>query len=284
MFGSQALEVAIGASFFMSVVAMTASGLVESLSRLIRRRANMLVATINRLLSGAAHQPGKVQRLRDLKADMTSDFWKTDAAKAAKAATPALLREGKPNYLRVDTFLDALDERGRITESETEAVWRHRFEEATSQASDSYKRWATLSLFLVSLALCAVGNLSVVAVANALWHQDDDRTAFVADIANGNEPTPIAVSYTTNDCRKDAAETAAGTTPAPFPEKVVLGWRCSPFDQVTDWGDRARLLLGWILTALLSLLGAQFWFDTVGRLVNLRPGSAPSRAAPEADK
>lgn len=38
---------------------------------------------------------------------------------------------------------------------------------------------------------------------------------------------------------------------------------------VLRWGSR---LLGWLLTALALSLGAPFWFDLLGKLVNVRSG------------
>lgn len=40
-------------------------------------------------------------------------------------------------------------------------------------------------------------------------------------------------------------------------------------------------VLGWLLTAVLLMLGAPFWFDVLGKLVNLRAGGPRPKPAPD---
>jgi hypothetical protein len=52
MFGSQALETAIGLTLLFFVLATIASGLTETISRILRKRARDLETTIAQMLTG----------------------------------------------------------------------------------------------------------------------------------------------------------------------------------------------------------------------------------------
>jgi hypothetical protein len=48
-----------------------------------------------------------------------------------------------------------------------------------------------------------------------------------------------------------------------------------------DWTSRLTRVLGWLFTVLAASLGAQFWFDVLGKIVNLRmSGKRPEKAPP----
>jgi hypothetical protein len=46
-----------------------------------------------------------------------------------------------------------------------------------------------------------------------------------------------------------------------------------------DWKSRGARLLGWLFTAFAASLGAQFWFDVLGKIINLRmSGKRPEKS------
>ena len=245
MYGSQALETIVGLAFFLGIVALTASGLTETISRVLKRRARLLRTTIEGLLE-TVEQAGPTA------------FRESPAYRAAQAGLPKTVLRGdrEPDYLDASTFVAGVRQTGGGLGAD---VLHRSYESAVQQARYTYKRWATLVLFLVSLSLCAVGNLSLIALADGLWNDDAARAALVTDVINGTDPAPIPLDYTPGGCGdKDEAD---GVLPA----SLSAGWHCSPLDQVDSVGAGALLVVGWLLTALLPSPGAQFWFDTACR-------------------
>jgi hypothetical protein len=255
MFGSQALETAVGLSFFLGLVAITASGIVETISRATKKRAVALDRAVQALLDERA--PAVTGSGSPYVRFKESPAYRDAQAGIAKTI---LRREQLPNYLSTPTFLD-----GATTALGTvdERALSRGFDEAMAQLSDTYKRWATTTLLLVSLALCCAANLNAVRVGRTLWQEEAVRTAAVAGYDTCKQK-----STGSEECRDAVTELRSD---------LPVGWTTTlPHPFTGDPGTVLSRLLGYLLTALLSLLGAQFWFDTAGRLVNLRP----SRGAP----
>jgi len=86
----------------------------------------------------------------------------------------------------------------------------------------------------------------------------------------------------------DACTVARGAAPWAFSQRPLswLGRRLCPSAEVKAAPQAVQpvgvaQLLGWIFTALAVSLGAQFWFDTLGRVIGLRSsGARPGGNAP----
>src|ERR1700759_5848127 len=106
MFGSQALETAIGLALLFFVLAALASGIVENLSRLLRKRAIDLERTIGQMLSGSTSYDAAAQRALDM-------FKGTAVYKSANVAASVGRRwfrtDAGPAYLSAKSFAEAVD-------------------------------------------------------------------------------------------------------------------------------------------------------------------------------
>jgi len=167
------------------------------------------------------------------------------------------------------------------------AAW---FDGAMDRLSGAYKRkiqWITLVIAL----LVAVGlNADTIHVAQVLWH-DPPLAAKLAqpaeawskiDLTNPNipenpacqkpattAPDPMQESYRV--CLLDAQ---ARAFPIGWPE---LTWRWAQWPWLWEQWQWIKLL-GLVMTAVALSLGAPFWFDFLGKLVNLRgTGKKPDR-------
>jgi hypothetical protein len=293
VFGSQALETAIGMSLLFLVLASLASAIAEGYSRLLGKRAKDLEATVCRMLDGPGASPGG-------RPPLFTAFRGTSvylAAQLASRRSHGALRQGerslaqvRPTYLSAKAFADAVTEvlrtqpgrlvagsplSKRVAELTSEghndllhvkAGLESWFDETMLQLSNAYKRWVTIVLFVIGLGLAAAGNISTFDVAQNLWRQPATRQA-VVDAANtiaarrAGEQSPSQVATSVQDVE------ALG---------LPVGWSSHP---TSLWPWLARLL-GWLVTGLLVMLGAPFWFDSLSRLVSLRTtGAKPPRAA-----
>jgi hypothetical protein len=149
------------------------------------------------------------------------------------------------------------------------------FDETMERAEGAYKRWVTALLFAVGLGIAAVGNASTVSVADDLWHNSVVREA-VVDAAG-----QVAGDGPTADELDSVAEATSlmeeFSLPVGWDESTRAGWDFS--DAVWTW-ERTAAVIGWLLTALLVMLGSPFWFDLLSKFVSLRTaGAKPPSAA-----
>ncbi|GIM95457.1 hypothetical protein [Paractinoplanes toevensis] len=288
MFGSLALETTIGLALVFFVVASLASAIVEGTSRLLRKRARDLEQTIGQMLSGSTtFDDAAEQALKMFKG--TSIYASADMA--ASRGRRWFRKDVGPAYLSARSFADAIDElTDRLTETPVEGVNKRLknfrtdgetlaldakaalenwYDETMGRLSGAYKRWATGVLFLVGLGLAVAGNVSAFHTAQTLWQQPAVRQAAL-DAAE-----QAAVKSTTGDGlvtkNVQTVQDLAGLG-------MPVGW-----EHGTHWSDAAWTVshvAGWLVTALLLMLGAPFWFDVLSRLVSLRTtGAKPPAAA-----
>ena len=294
MFGSQALDTALGLVLLFFIVATAASAITEVIARLLRKRATELERGIAAMLTGV---PGSARASNDK--TLLDDLKNTSVWQAALEVTSPgvqFLRDARPSYLSAKAFADAVTEmvfdeggstalgkypnlqkrlqgmfrEGQSNVLEVKAGLESWFDEAMSRLEGAYKRWATLMLFSVGLLLAGALNASTISVAQELWKDPVTRAA-VADAAGrvvqeGSDPTTL--------------DSLAETTDTMIQLSLPVGWSQGKWDAVWAGIPSASLsIAGWLLTALFVMLGAPFWFDLLSRLSSLRnTGSKPDPA------
>jgi hypothetical protein len=305
MFDSQALETLIGLVVMFFIVALGASSIVEVWSRVLQKRAKDLERALGAMLAG------KDGSASDLAAALNT-FQGTSIYESAVAATGKTLfrrRSRAPSYLSAKSFADAVtemlvDEQGQMkTIDQLPQGLRKRlrtivqeargdllgikaglegwFDETMGRLEGSYKRWATLWVVLAGLVIAVSANASTFHTAKRLWREPATRQA-VANAANG----------LTGAAKPSDLNSVASTTGKLKELGLPVGWDQETKDlwknlrhpgNVTgsEYWSLVGFMGGWILTALLVMLGAPFWFDLLTRLVSLRstgrkPPSAPN--------
>jgi hypothetical protein len=222
----------------------------------------------------------------------------------AKSPEPkSNLQEGLTALLRGTTAEAAVKEGFDKLGAETATVksalgaW---FDDSMSRASGLYKRKAQVMVFSVAALLVVGLNADTVAIAKALWVRPELRSA-IADsagkyVAQGmpvvdktentattevtNKEGTTGTTGTTNsittsapaavDATQALIETnkrLATTTNELLGLGLPLGWTDDVLRPGETWPTK---LLGLLLTILACSLGAPFWFDLLGKLVNVR--------------
>jgi hypothetical protein len=293
MFGSLALETAIGLALLFFVVASLASAMVEALSRVLRKRANDLEKTIGQMLSRSTTSTDDAAKDNAKKA--LEMFKGTSIYQSANMAASWGRRwfrtDVGPAYLSARSFADAIDElTDKLTETPLEglnkrlgsfkvdggkltldakAALESWYDETMGRLSGAYKRWATAVLFVVGLGLACAGNVSAFHAAQTLWHQPAVRQAALDAAAQAAAKTASPDGLVSKNVT--TVQDLAGLG-------MPVGW-----EQGAHWSDAAWTvshIAGWLVTALLLMLGAPFWFDLLCRLVSLRAtGAKPPPAA-----
>lgn len=146
------------------------------------------------------------------------------------------------------------------------ATW---FDHTMDRLSGVFKRYMQWISFGVGLAVAVGVNADSWTVAAALWSDSALRTQ-VADAAGemltksggGDSKTQIDnLSGQIETIRAQLRPLPIGWSDAPA--RPDHGWYLS-------WSGRGQKLLGWLMTAVAVMLGAPFWFDLLGKFVQLR--------------
>jgi hypothetical protein len=301
VFGSQVLDTAIGLAMMLFVIATTASMIAEIISRVMNKRASDL----ERAIGGMLGQKGDTDP--DFQAAL-SLFKETSVYQAASTAGGKHLFSRAvqaPSYLSAKAFADAIvellvDEKaGALTKLDDlprnlrkriqplvkeagddlvafKAGLERWFDDTMDRAEGAYKRWTTLLLFCIGLVIAVAGNASTVDVAQKLYVSSVTREAVV----QAADSVVVDRARTTEDLT-----TLAGATDTLAALHLPVGWDANSDDflvHLKTWSwDRGDFgtLFGWLLTALLVMLGAPFWFDLLNKLVALRTsGTKPPTA------
>lgn len=274
MFGSQALEVAIGLVLLFFVLATAASSVVEACNQILSKRAKDLEAAVVDLITGDGSTatgalPPELQKMLNLgttKANASYVSAKAFADAVVELVDKAQTAEGLAN---VQPLLDRLDTLARQAKGDITSVkagletW---FDERMSDLHATFKRYAVSLLFVIGLGLTVATNASAVDVAQDLWSNSVARDAAVA--AAG----AVAEGDGTSDCNtKSEIQNAACDVQTVSALDLPLGWgQAQRPDEGTWVWWLATHLLGWLITAALLMVGAPFWFDLLGRLVSFR--------------
>lgn len=137
------------------------------------------------------------------------------------------------------------------------------FDDAMDRLSGAYKRFCGYFLLAFGIVIAVGFNIDSIAIAGWLW-KNPQAAAAVAEQAQAATAAAPA-----------ASDVAAGADQA----LALLQATAVPFGWGPGIGVGPLKLLGWFATALAVSLGAPFWFDILGRLLNLRAtGPRPKKS------
>ncbi|MEP6650708.1 MAG: hypothetical protein ABJA74_12490 [Lapillicoccus sp.] len=282
MFGSQALDTALGLVLMLFVLATAASSILELVNRLARTRAKNLERTLGELLGGtgnggadATAALAALKRTSVYAAATDSSGGRAPAYLSAKSFADAVLELASDAGSLPDVVLPGqLRERllALLQESSNDALelraglerW---FDEAMGRLSDAYKRQATLWLGVLGFVLAVVINAATPDVVARLWTAPVTREAVVSAAQNVGQ-----------DGNASLLRDVAGITNTLTEVSIPLGWAGVAPGGFGWWVGH---LLGWGLTAVLVTVGAPFWFELLERLITFKSGGTggqPARA------
>ena len=146
------------------------------------------------------------------------------------------------------------------------------FNDAMGRASGWYKRRAQLLSFVIGLVAAAGLNADTLHVAERLWNDNVLRASVTASAqAYTATHAPAGGGQEDADGRK-LAQQYGEQLAALDASSLPIGWsEHAPESLVLALG-------GWLLTALAASLGATFWFDLLGKSLQIRGSGAPVSA------
>jgi hypothetical protein len=151
------------------------------------------------------------------------------------------------------------------------------FDDSMERLSGAYKRHLKLISLIVGCLVAVVMNADTFAVGYALWASPAVRQQMV-DLASQSVKNGLPNSTASGPDDVAAALKKADNQLRPM---LPIGWPAAlPTGGASAWPwFIATKLVGWAITGLALSLGAPFWFDLLGMLMNIRgAGPKPARA------
>jgi hypothetical protein len=280
MFGSTILDLAIGLIFTFLIISLVTSTATEALASVLGWRANTLLQGIKNLLND--------QKFEGLARSIYNHGLTNPQANGAATKETELI--AKPSYIDAKQFATALTELAGISSGVTGSSgdivkalltkidatitdpqlnktlkgivdraggdinkinsdisdW---FNQSMDRVAGVYKRWTQVWTLVIALILAIALNLDTVRIAQALW----DQPMVIKGLA------PPAAGESAVDALKQLQDLG-----------LPFGWDKEAVKYVTNGPNGLFAIAGWVITALATLFGAPFWFDTLQRFVQLR--------------
>lgn len=278
MLNSTVLDVAIGVVFTFLAMSLAVSSIVEAIASATKWRSATLLQGVKDLLndnnfkglalevynhtlvdsidSGAAltekdlkHPPSYIDPVQFAEALMDILTINQNLTGDVKEKITA-----KVTDLQLRNFLIGLVERTGGDIAKFRSGLAHWFDNGMDRVSGAYKRKTQLWTFVIALIIAASMNVDSITVGRELWV----RPMLAKTIAPNANLLP-------GDALKQLDTWG-----------VPIGWTAQRFSELQS-PLGLEVLLGWLVTAFATLFGAPFWFDALGRLVQLK-GTGPSPA------
>lgn len=274
MFGSTILDLAVGLIYTFLIVSLITSAATEGVASFLSWRANTLLQGVKNLLNdskctglalslynhGLVNPQGNGTATEESQLGVKPSYIDPkqfasaliDVAGIAAGASAADM-QARINATVTDPQLNQLlngivartganldQMRGDI------AGW---FDNAMDRVSGDYKRKTQLWSLGIALALAILLNVDTVKISQALW----------------NQPMVVkSLPQLASDADPQTAITKLQNLGVPF------GWDQSAVAYFLKGPNFLFAVFGWLMTAIATLFGAPFWFDTLQRFVQLR--------------
>jgi hypothetical protein len=278
MFGSTILDLAIGLIFSFLMISLIASAATEAVASALLWRANTLLQGVKDLLND--------QNFTGLALDVynrASVNPRTDGTATTEAQLTA-----KPSYIDPKQFACALMDiaaltpgndvqalqakvnatvadkqlntmlNGMIVRAEGNinrirddiAAW---FDSGMERVAGVYKRKTQLWSFAIALFLAVTLNVDSVKIAETLWQQPM-LMKDLPPVPTGETPEQALV------------EMQKLQLPFGWDQKAIQDFKVGP--------NLLYAVAGWLISAVATLFGAPFWFDSLQKFVQLRGAGA----------
>jgi hypothetical protein len=276
MFGSTILDLAIGLIFTFLTISLVTSAVTEAFASALAWRANTLLDGVKALLndkdlSGLAlsiYNHGLVNPCAAGTAQTAANVTVKpsyidpkqfacaliDVAKLSPSLDVQTLKQNVNNNVadpQLNKMLNGMVDRagGNINRVRDDITgW---FDTGMDRVAGVYKRKTQLWGFAIAI-ICAIAlNVNTIKMAQALW----DQPMVMKSVA----------APQTGETAQAAVDQLQGLgLPFGWDQKAVASLWHTP-----DW-DWLFALVGWFITAIATLFGAPFWFDTLQRFTQLR--------------
>jgi len=300
MFDHIIVEVALGLAAVYLVFSLLCSTLVEFIAGVLSLRGKQLERGIRYLVEDEGMSDGLLNHPMLSK---LSDKYRKASYIPAENFRIALIDSLQLYSHREKEFIDCLNElpEGGLRQSLTamwldsnndEQVFKDKLEDWFSgnmvRVSGWYKRQIQKVLLLVAFILAALMNIDSIRIARDIPNDSELRAEMVKQLprllpqkglfAVERDLTQANTTVTTDVERlKKRYQVLQKTTNDLEALELPIGWSGFGFiSQNFQWYDWLLMILGWFISAFAASMGADFWFSSIGKVINLRSGGKPA--------
>lgn len=298
MFDHIIVEVALGLAAVYLVFSLLCSTLVEFLAGVFSLRGKQLERGIRYLVEDELLSDNL---LRHSMLSKLSDKYRKASYIPAENFRIALIDSLQLYSSKEKTLIECLEElpEGGLRQSltamwldsnEDELIFKEKVENWFSgnmvRVSGWYKRQIQKVLLLVAFILAAMMNIDSIRIARDIPHDAELRSEMVKQLPKlipqqglFNQPAILKTSSISEESEllKQRYQVLQKTTNELETLELPLGWHDFGFISASfQWYDWLLMILGWFISAFAASMGADFWFSSIGKVINLRSGGKPA--------
>lgn len=299
MWNSAVLDVGIGLALMYLLLALVCSVVQELIANITSWRGRHLLTSIKTMLNdpnltGLAKRVYADPRINQLTLPGKLPSYIPPAA-FAKALADIVADEKGMTSSVFDGPLAPFLREAQGDADKLKAALEQWYDDAMDRFGGWYKRNVQLVILAIAVVVTVGLNANTIEVARQIWAQPALRAALssqatrlaAADKPNALVPTQDASSPDVNavlgeiDQNLPIGWTTADIDGLMFGTTMATGADGKALKVALSKGERAwawiKHVAGWLLTVLALSLGAQFWFDTLGKAIGIRAaGPKPS--------
>ena len=298
MFDHIIVEVALGLAAVYLVFSLLCSTLVEFIAGLLSLRGKQLERGIRYLVEDQQLSNNLLQHSMLSK---LSDKYRKASYIPADNFRIALIDSLQLYSGKEKTLLECLQElpQGGLRQSLTamwldsnhdESVFKDKIENWFTgnmvRVSGWYKRQIQKTLLLVAFILAALMNIDSIRIARDIPHDNELRSEMVKllpklipqqGLFSENNVLTSADDSAEAELLKQRYQVLQRTTNELETLELPIGWHGFGFiSQSFQWFDWLLMIFGWFISAFAASMGADFWFSSIGKVINLRSGGKPA--------
>lgn len=154
-------------------------------------------------------------------------------------------------------------------------VW---YDSSMDRVAGWYRRSTQWIVFWISLFVAVALNINTITVADYLYTNDTARGVLLSQADHAAVDPDFA--------KKSYADVKNQLQGLGLPIGWSQGWGAPrrgaelSHDGLLIWNDLAAPILGWLFTVFAAMLGAPFWFDVLGRVMEVRSTVKPREKNP----
>jgi hypothetical protein len=298
MFDHIIVEVALGLAAVYLVFSLLCSTLVEFIAGLLSLRGKQLERGIRYLVEDQQLSNNLLQHSMLSK---LSDKYRKASYIPADNFRIALIDSLQLYSDKEKTLLECLQElpQGGLRQSLTamwldsnndESVFKDKIENWFTgnmvRVSGWYKRQIQKTLLLVAFILAAGMNIDSIRIARDIPHDNELRSEMVKllpklipqqGLFSENNVLTSTDDSAEAELLKQRYQVLQRTTNELETLELPIGWHGFGFiSQSFQWFDWLLMIFGWFISAFAASMGADFWFSSIGKVINLRSGGKPA--------
>ncbi|GAX37461.1 hypothetical protein [Nodularia sp. NIES-3585] len=213
----------------------------------------------------------------DSEAYKTFAYFSTKLQSLKEKLPPSVLSNMETLAKRAQIKAKTTEEGIYILQQELEQT----FDNSMARASGVYKRNAKGVALIIGFSIAVMANADAFHIVSRL---SKDSSLRIAIVNNAGQIVQTNSSSENLENLKQETEKVLGSIALP------IGWNSMNLEQQLDWSINKkthfsvwkffRMIFGWFVSGVAIAMGAPFWFDLLGKFVNVRnAGKSPADSA-----